>query len=160
MARPQIPQEMIPVVQAIPRAPYTWESRAVLRGNQQQSGVIRLPFTRPTVIVGCHVSVTPITISAPAKLIETPDDIDVLVEMDRGDRFTSLDMDGNNSVGQFVTLTSLDQVRGGRYLEWIFDISAPVLQITYRHQRDVGSLAFEDVLCKLSFYANYLDISR
>ena len=147
----------IPIVQAIPQAPYTWESKAVLPGNRQETGRIRMAFNRPIIIVGCHVSLTQLAAAAPGQVPDTIEDVEILLEMDRGDRFTSSNSDTGNASGEFVTLASLDQVKGGRYLNLVLDIAAPVLQITYRHQRDVNVFSIPDALVKCAFFAQYLE---
>ena len=146
----------IPVAQAIPRAPYTWESRAVLPGNRQESGKIRMAFSRPIVIVGCHASIVQLGTADPDLVEEDTESLDVLLELDRGDRFTSANMDTGNVSGEFVTLAALDQVKGGRYLDLVLPYAAPVLQITYRHGRDITIAPARDCLVKLAFYTQYV----
>lgn len=150
-------KQRIPVVQAIPRAPYSWESRAILLGSRQESGRIRMPFNRPIVICGCHVSVSDVLPPGQGDVSETPEDVDILLELDRGERFTSMNTDTGVTPGEFCTLAALDQVRAGRYLDLVLDYAAPVLQITYRHQRDVSQWSFADALVKVTWFAQYLE---
>lgn len=147
--------DMIPVTQALPRAPYSWESRAILLGNRQETGKIRMAFSRPVLIVAAHVSISTWA-SGERTDAETLDDIDIQIEIDRGERFTQFNDESPNQGGSFVTLASIDQVRAGRYLDMQLDTAAPVLQITYRHQRPVEDWDFADHLIKTTFFAQYL----
>jgi hypothetical protein len=147
------------IATSLPSARLTWGARAALTGTRQTSTPVKLEFPQPCEVVGAHVTVLPTSVSSPAKVVETADSVLVKLELEsEGVVLTSRETEGSGIPDGFVSLASLDHLKGGRYLYWQFAGGLARLRITFAHARDVaGSLAFEDSEVAIDFFVNYAE---
>jgi hypothetical protein len=136
-----------------PAAPRTWELRAELDADTEESAQVSLDFPGPYLIIGAYASVA-IRTNTANLVTPTIDDILVLLELNNQDRFTSGREDDNGSP-QYVTLASLDT--RFRDLHICADSPKPVLTATFRWK--IGAAAdgiFQDADIALAFISGPL----
>lgn len=146
-------------------APYSWEAMTPLLATEQESPNVKIPFTRPVIIVSAYPSVA---LHGGDDVLPFPtlDDILVKIEVNTGTerRLTSrFDATVTNGIGNLpnVTLGSYRDTTGGArvmYLELGADSSSPELQLTFSWKRDIlGGPYFQDVFCAMCFHCQYQD---
>lgn len=137
-----------------PVAPDTWEVRATLGNDEEETPRVEITLPGPTTIVGAYASVIQDS-SVGGLLIPTLDDILVLADLDSQRRFTSGPMQGQSTQASksstYATLATLDSRI--RDLYWNCASSRPVVGFTFRWKRFTsGTPHYEDAQISLALF--------
>jgi hypothetical protein len=160
MSTPDVTQEF--ATNASPVAPYTWQvGPIVLLATQPDTGFIPVRFSRPIEILGMHAVVIPVLplvggFTTPSLPTPTPNDIDVLMQLDQVERYTSNVTD--NTIGPgYVPLQALTVTAGARLLRVIPNADAPDIQFKFAWRQFIqGTPLYQGAIISLSLYARYL----
>jgi len=124
-----------------------WEARRLLPGLSEETGTIKIPFTRPVRIVAYRVSLCvqiPIAdLLAHTLFVPTADDIQVFLDVSEKTRLTNrfdISPIASTEGGQFVSLSTLgDDLRGPRMTDLMLEDSSPTLSVNFAWKRSVAA---------------------
>lgn len=144
----------------VPAAARTWEALTSLRGTQQQTGRVPVPFTRRVKIIAAYPS---ISVDGPTNGLIVPslDDIMVYMDISSNERLTArFDRTTvpNTEAGQFVTLGAYRDTTGGaRLLDLELLEPSPVLGLNFAWKRDItGGPFYCDIQVGLALHCDWL----
>lgn len=137
-----------------PVAPDTWEIRASLANDEEETPRVSLEFPGPTTVVGMYVSVIQDS-EVGGLLIPTLDDLLVMVDLDNQRRFTSGPTQGQSVAASksstYVTLATLDSRIRDLYLN--LASARPILGLTFRWKRFIlGTPVYEGANIAVSLF--------
>lgn len=146
-----------------PVAPFTWECRADLAGNEESTGRIPMSFNRPLEVVGFFPLVSTVLPAAGGGLLNPGvGDIDVQLDLNDRDRFTNRFSTGlvSGAAGaSHVALAALGAplTQGGRLLRIVATNASPDFGVTFSWRQFIqGTPLFESARISLAFFARYL----
>lgn len=148
---------------AAPVAQYTWAIAPVtLLNTQDKTAIIPVRFSRPVEILGFDARVIPKLPLAGSLAIPTVDVIDVYIDLDQAQKFTSQVDDEGPATG-FVPLASVltSKDGGARLVRIQPNAPSPDFQFQFAWRQFIaGTPLYEGAIISLAMYARYVGAAK